>query len=79
MLSEHVAGAAGGAMIAERILEELRSPIELDGDEVLLSASIGICVAPVEGATRDALLHTADAAMYEAKAAGRGRYVIAEE
>jgi diguanylate cyclase (GGDEF)-like protein/PAS domain S-box-containing protein len=79
VLSEHVAGAEGAAMIAERILEELSSPIELEGDEVLLSASIGICVAPVEGASRDALLHLADGAMYEAKAAGRGRYIIAEE
>ena len=79
VLSEHVAGAEGAAMIAERILEELSSPIELDGDEVLLSASIGICVAPVEGASRDVLLHLADGAMYEAKAAGRGRYIIAEQ
>ena len=79
MLSEHVAGAAGAAMIAERILDQLRTPIELDGEQLTLSASIGICVAPVEGATRDALLHTADAAMYRAKAGGPGRYVIAEE
>ena len=78
VLSEHVAGAAGGALIAERILDQLRAPIEIDGDEVQLSASIGICVAPIEGAHRDELLHTADAAMYQAKAAGPGRYVIAE-
>ena len=78
VLSEHVAGRAGGALIAERILEQLRSPIEVHGEEVLLSASIGVCVAPVEGATRDALLHAADAAMYQAKAAGPGRYVIAD-
>ena len=78
VLSEHVAGAAGGALIAERILEQLRAPIEIDGEEVLLSASIGICVAPIEGAHRDELLRTADAAMYQAKATGPGRYVIAE-
>jgi diguanylate cyclase (GGDEF)-like protein len=74
-----VAGAAGGAMIADRILEQLATPIELDGEPVLLTASIGICVAPGEGAARDVLMHTADSAMYKAKAAGRGRYVIAEE
>jgi diguanylate cyclase (GGDEF)-like protein len=79
VLSEHAAGAAGSALIAERILEQLRAPIALDGEQVALSASIGICVAPLEGATRDALLHTADAAMYRAKAAGPGRYVIAED
>jgi diguanylate cyclase (GGDEF)-like protein len=66
-------------MIAERILEQLRAPIELDDERVTLSASIGIRVAPVEGATRDELLYTADAAMYRAKATGPGRYVIAED
>ena len=78
VLSEHVAGAAGGALIAERILEQLRAPIDIDGEQVTLSASIGICVAPIEGAHRDELLRAADAAMYQAKAAGPGRYVIAE-
>jgi diguanylate cyclase (GGDEF)-like protein/PAS domain S-box-containing protein len=77
VLSEHVAGTRGGAGIAERILEELRAPIEVHGEPVSLSASIGICIAPVEGATRDELLRAADAAMYQAKAAGRDGYVIA--
>ena len=76
VLSEHVNGAAGGALIADRILEQLRTPIELEGEQVTLSASIGICVAPIEGADRDDLLHAADAAMYRAKSAGPGRYVI---
>jgi diguanylate cyclase (GGDEF)-like protein len=79
VLSEHVAGAPGAVLVAERILEELRTPIDLDGDQVTLSASIGICVAPVEGAVRDDLLRSADASMYEAKAAGPGRYVIADD
>jgi GGDEF domain-containing protein len=66
-------------MIAERILEQLRTPIDVGDARLTLSASIGICVSPVEGATRDTLRYTADAAMYRAKAAGPGRYVIAEE
>ena len=78
VLSEHVAGAAGGVLIAERILEQLLAPIAIDGEQVTLSASIGICVAPVEGARREDLLRAADAAMYEAKSAGPGRYLIAE-
>jgi diguanylate cyclase (GGDEF)-like protein len=78
VLSEHVAGAPGAALVAERILEELRTPIELDAGQVTLSASVGVCVAPVEGAVRGDLLRAADAAMYEAKAAGPGRYVIVD-
>jgi diguanylate cyclase (GGDEF)-like protein len=79
VLSEHVAGAPGAALVAERILEELRTPIDVAGEQVTLSASVGVCVAPVEGAVRDELLRTADAAMYQAKASGPGRYVIAED
>jgi diguanylate cyclase (GGDEF)-like protein/PAS domain S-box-containing protein len=78
ILSEHILGRDHAAGIAQRILDRLRDPIELDGDEVALSASIGICVAPVEGPTREQLLDLADAAMYRAKAAGPGRYVIAD-
>jgi diguanylate cyclase (GGDEF)-like protein/PAS domain S-box-containing protein len=78
VLSEHVAGRAGAALIAERILDQLSTPIEVQGEQVVLSASIGVCVAPLEGATRDALLHSADGAMYQAKATGPGRYVIVE-
>ena len=78
VLSEHVAAAAGGVLIAKRILEQLRAPIVIDGEQVTLSASIGICVAPVEGAQREDLLRAADAAMYEAKSTGPGRYLIAE-
>jgi diguanylate cyclase (GGDEF)-like protein len=78
VLSEHITDRARAARIAERILETLREPLELGGEQITLSASIGICVAPVEGPTRDELLSTADAAMYQAKAAGPGRYVIAE-
>ncbi len=70
-------------MIAERILERLRSPLELEGEgegeEITLSASIGICLAPVEGRTREELLAVADRAMYRAKAEGPGRYVLSEE
>jgi diguanylate cyclase (GGDEF)-like protein/PAS domain S-box-containing protein len=78
-LSEHVAGAAGGALIAERILEQLRAPIDIGGEQVTLSASIGVCVAPVEGARRGDLLRAADAAMYQAKTQGPGRYVVVGE
>ena len=43
-----------------------------------MSASIGICIAPVEGRSRDELVDAADGAMYRAKAGGPGRYVIAD-
>ena len=78
VLSEHITGVDDVRAIAERILDALRAPIEIDRGSIALSASIGICIAPVEGRSRDELVNLADGAMYRAKAAGPGRYVIAD-
>jgi diguanylate cyclase len=59
--------------IADRILRELRSPIEVRGNTLFVNASIGIVIADA-GSTPEVLLRNADLAMYMAKAAGRGRF-----
>jgi diguanylate cyclase (GGDEF)-like protein/PAS domain S-box-containing protein len=57
--------------IAQRLLEALRAPVEIDGRELRVSASIGL--ARSDGATGvDDLLRNADTAMYAAKDAGKG-------
>jgi diguanylate cyclase (GGDEF)-like protein/PAS domain S-box-containing protein len=63
--------AAGAAVIADGILDALASPISLANNVVSVSASIGISVWPGDGLDVDTLLKHADAAMYEAKRAGR--------
>jgi diguanylate cyclase (GGDEF)-like protein/PAS domain S-box-containing protein len=78
ILSEHLASREAPELIAQRVLAQLATPIEIEGEHVALTASIGVCIATEPGATRDELLRVADAAMYRAKAAGPGRYVIAE-
>ncbi len=60
--------------IAEKILEEVRSPIEISGVSVTSSLSIGIAVAPTDGNSFDAILQKADMAMYYAKDHGRNNY-----
>lgn len=55
--------------IADRILRELTRPIEVNGVEIHISASIGVAIAPL-GSDVDALVAAADAAMYEVKRAG---------
>ena len=78
VLSEHITGGDDVRGIAQRIIDALREPIALGEETITLSASIGICIAPVEGRSREELLNLADGAMYRAKASGPGRYLIAE-
>jgi diguanylate cyclase (GGDEF)-like protein len=60
--------------LARRLLEVLAKPYEVHGQEVRIGASIGIALAPHDGADADLLLKAADMALYAAKAAGRGTY-----
>lgn len=55
--------------VADRLLDAMSKPIDIGGVEVVVSASIGIVVSD-EPAQLEALLSTADAAMYQAKRAG---------
>ncbi len=55
------------------LLELLREPMVVDGTTVALSASIGVVTSAGRESPED-LLHAADVAMYEAKAAGRDRW-----
>ncbi|HEX7066932.1 MAG TPA: EAL domain-containing protein [Candidatus Limnocylindria bacterium] len=59
--------------VSERILDALRSPFELGGIQVHLSASIGVAFSTFETRTADELLRNADVAMYTAKNRGKAR------
>ncbi|HTA33222.1 MAG TPA: bifunctional diguanylate cyclase/phosphodiesterase [Solirubrobacteraceae bacterium] len=68
---------AGPELVAERLLEVLREPYDMLGEvgrELTVTASIGIAFG-LRG-TPDELLRDADIALYEAKGAGRDRYVL---
>jgi diguanylate cyclase (GGDEF)-like protein len=57
--------------IAVRLERCLDDPLVIEGDIIYGSASVGIALYPEDGETKDALLKTADAAMYKVKHAGR--------
>ena len=57
--------------IADKFLECLQKPFDLDGHEVHISASIGIAIYPTDGESIDELLRHADIAMYQVKALGK--------
>jgi diguanylate cyclase (GGDEF)-like protein len=76
MLAECTTADAALDVLADRVTETLREPVELDDGRKILSltASIGVAVGRYE--TPDALLRDADLALYAAKAAGRDRYAL---
>lgn len=65
--------------VAERILTELRRPIQLGARSLVVGGSIGIALATDPSMTADDLISQADAAMYEAKAAGKGRQAVYDD
>ncbi|WP_281559141.1 EAL domain-containing protein [Thalassomonas sp. RHCl1] len=65
--------------IATRIIERIAQPFELDGQILHSSASIGISLCHHHYQDANEILRDADAAMYQAKSLGRGRYVFFDE
>lgn len=60
--------------VAEKLLESFRDPFHLLGRELMITASVGIAVAPTDGITAQDLLRNADMAMYQSKVEGRNTY-----
>jgi diguanylate cyclase (GGDEF)-like protein/PAS domain S-box-containing protein len=66
------------AEIMQRILEAVRSPYVIKGNQICVSASIGIAIYPEHGREREQLINYADVAMYQAKQLGKNNYQIFE-
>jgi diguanylate cyclase (GGDEF)-like protein len=65
--------------MARRILETMAKPFNLNGHAVIVTASVGVGLAPQDGDTAGVLLKSADLAMYRAKGDGRNciRFFVA--
>ncbi len=60
--------------VSQRILHELSLPMELSGQQINISASIGISIFPEDGNDDETLTRKADIAMYKAKEQGKNRF-----
>ena len=66
--------AAEAALVASRITEALVAPLRIGTRQVPTSASMGLSIYPDNATDIDTLIQQADAAMYQAKRAGRSTY-----
>jgi diguanylate cyclase (GGDEF)-like protein len=64
--------------LAKRLVTAMHAPFEVAGHTLNIGASIGIALAPEHGVEPEALMKRSDVALYEAKSAGGGRFVIAK-
>ncbi len=62
------------AKIAQKILDIVAQPMRIDGNELVITTSVGVALFPGDGDTAEALLKNSDQAMYRAKEAGRNLY-----
>ena len=76
VLAESTAREATLDLLADRLTEVLREPVELDDGRKVFSVTASIGVAVGQYASPDALLRDADLALYAAKAAGKNRYAL---
>lgn len=74
ILQKNVAREAEVAALADTLLAHMREPFSPRGQQVFLSASVGIALMPEEEVRPQELLHRAQVAMGAARAEGEGRY-----
>ncbi|MFP3494498.1 EAL domain-containing protein [Pseudomonas sp. SIMBA_059] len=67
------------AALAQRMLDAMQEPFVFDGNQLFISASIGISLFPSDALSAEQLLRNADSALFKAKSAGREGYALYTE
>jgi len=70
----NVSSREDAGRIARKMMESFHEPFRLSGSEIFVTTSIGITLAPQDGAEQEMLMKNADAAMYKAKEEGRNTF-----
>jgi diguanylate cyclase (GGDEF)-like protein len=79
ILLEDVTQGSDVVGLAQRVVETLAAPIEVGHREVRVGGSVGVAICTEAGIDASRLLREADAAAYQAKKAGRGRFTIFDD
>jgi len=65
---------ADATALAQRVIDTLSKAYDIDGHEVIIGTSVGIAMAPGDGASSEVLIRDADLSLYQAKDNGRGTF-----
>ena len=76
LILPQVQSAHDATKISERIIKALQTPFDCNGQELHVTTSIGIALAPYDGEDADTLLKNADTAMYRAKQQGKNNFQL---
>ncbi|MDR3628917.1 MAG: diguanylate cyclase [Desulfocapsaceae bacterium] len=79
IIQTEVEGRSAAAYVANKIIQQLSIPFDLDRNEIKIGASIGIAMYPEDGDTSKDLLKKADKAMYKTKILGKQGYTFVKE
>lgn len=58
-------------ILAQRLIDALKNPIQIDGNMLHVGVSIGVAIYRIDGFSMDELMGAADSAMYRAKRSGK--------
>lgn len=76
IFKENIASQKSSVDFASQMIEGFRNPLDLEGEVVYVSMSIGISVYPENGLSPNALIKNADIAMYKSKDTGKNKYTL---
>ena len=76
ILLPHLPHAEDAALVAQKIIDAVRYPFQIEGREFFMTTSIGISLYPDDGFDAETLIKNADTAMYQAKEQGRDNYQL---
>ena len=76
MTLPHIHSGADAAAMAVKVIDAVSQPYAIEGRVVRMTTSAGIAIYPDDGKDAEALMKSADTALYEAKRAGKNSYRI---
>ncbi|MNZ68185.1 Phytochrome-like protein cph2 [compost metagenome] len=79
VLAESCPQLVQAAALAQRIIDSLKEPFQIDAHQLFINASVGISLFPSDALSAEQLLRNADSALFKAKGAGRDGYALYTE